>query len=257
MAPTVHGSGAGPVPVATSISDRAGETTAEAEASAPASMDPLSRAIVTLDAVAGDEAPRDHSGSRGRRAEILEAASALFTETGYHGTSLRDISRRVGISHPGMLHHFPSKEILLGSVIEVLEEHAQTVIDDADRLTQSPQALHALFDGALAPTDPRIRLLATLAGEAVSPDYPARFRVARLRRVHEHILERVFAAYEGRDLLREGIDPAFASRTMVSLLLSLAVRESTIRSVQPGAAGAAGPDLHRALDIILAGQGRA
>ena len=43
---------------------------------------------------------------RSRREEILAGAAEMFAEHGYHGASLRDISRHIGISHPGLMHHF-------------------------------------------------------------------------------------------------------------------------------------------------------
>ena len=45
--------------------------------------------------------------------EILHAASDLFAEHGYRGASLALIAERVGMSTPGLLHHFPTKEHLL------------------------------------------------------------------------------------------------------------------------------------------------
>src|SRR5699024_473669 len=38
---------------------------------------------------------------RTRRDEILEGTARMFAEYGYYGASLRDISRHIGISHPG------------------------------------------------------------------------------------------------------------------------------------------------------------
>ncbi len=43
----------------------------------------------------------------------LAAALAAFVEQGYHGTSVRDIARRAGLSVPGLYHHYPSKQALL------------------------------------------------------------------------------------------------------------------------------------------------
>ena len=53
-----------------------------------------------------------------RREAILDAAVDLLAEVGYHGMSLRDVARHVGISHPGVIYHFPSKEALLMSVVQ-------------------------------------------------------------------------------------------------------------------------------------------
>ena len=53
----------------------------------------------------------------------------MFAEHGYHGSSLRDISARIGISHSGMLHHFEAKDVLLDDVIDRLEDHAQSALE--------------------------------------------------------------------------------------------------------------------------------
>src|SRR3954447_8882935 len=63
--------------------------------------------------------PRSGGYAKGRatREEILDSAMQLFGEVGYHTASLREVSARVGISLPGLLHHFPSKAALLGAVL--------------------------------------------------------------------------------------------------------------------------------------------
>ncbi|WXG66442.1 TetR/AcrR family transcriptional regulator [Rhodococcus sovatensis] len=43
----------------------------------------------------------------------LAAALAAFVEQGYHGTSVREIAGRAGLSVPGLYHHYPSKQAML------------------------------------------------------------------------------------------------------------------------------------------------
>lgn len=260
------GVGAGPAPLSAMFSDRAGEEAAGG-GSLNLSVDPLARALRTLDTIAATElgigedlravidtpvgtlpppaplseetadAPGEPSreapapGSS-RREAILDSASALFAERGYHGASLRDISRRVGISHPGMLHHFSSKEVLLGAVIDRLEASAQGLLDSADALQTSPQSLIAALSGPWDPRQHSMALLATLSAEIVNPDHPGRFRIARLRLVHEHVLEQALTGLAEHGHLVDGADPKMLARTIVSLLLSLAVREHTVRELQ-------------------------
>ena len=49
---------------------------------------------------------------------LLQVAQALFAERGYRGTSLRDISARIGIKAPSLLHHFSSKEQIYLAVLD-------------------------------------------------------------------------------------------------------------------------------------------
>lgn len=189
------------------------------------------RGVIAEPELEAEPAPPLSAGAA-RREEILDGASALFAERGYHGASLRDISRKVGVSHPGMLHHFSSKSALLGAVIDRLEAHAKGLLDSCEQLSTSPQALSAALGGPWHPAEHPVALLATLSAEIVDPEHPGRFRIARLRLVHEHVLETVLTAYRDNGQLIEGADPAFIARSTFSLLLSLAVREKSVRALQ-------------------------
>ncbi len=48
-----------------------------------------------------------------RLSQILDYATAVFAEKGYEGASMRDLSRRSGISLAGLYYYFDSKEKLL------------------------------------------------------------------------------------------------------------------------------------------------
>lgn len=48
----------------------------------------------------------------------LLAALECFVERGYHGTTIRQIATRAGVSVPGLYHYFPSKLALLERLID-------------------------------------------------------------------------------------------------------------------------------------------
>lgn len=194
-------------------------------------MSPFSSPLPANSAPQAPIAPVD--GDRSSRSnEILDGAAEIFAEYGYHGSSLRHISRHVGISHPGMLHHFASKDALLGGVIDRLEAHAQAALDRSEELCTDGEVFVRALVEIWHPGSHPIQLLATLDADAVSDDHPGRFRMARLRRVHEHILEHCFTRLGEAGLLRDGVDATFAARVTLALVLSHAVRENTVRVMQ-------------------------
>lgn len=51
------------------------------------------------------------------RERIIDTAVQLFAERGFAGTSIRDITRPLGISNPALYHHFSSKDELLRQIV--------------------------------------------------------------------------------------------------------------------------------------------
>lgn len=165
-----------------------------------------------------------YAKGRARREQIVAAAAQAYTETGYHGASLREIAKRAGISHAGLLYHFPRREALLAAVLE--RRDAQ----DAQRVgTPEPSPMDMvrhLLDLAHhnARHPPIVELYVRLAAEAFAPDHPAHDyftrHYAQVRAFARTALEELGAA--GR--LREGVDPATAAVGLVALMDGLQVQ---------------------------------
>ncbi len=58
----------------------------------------------------------------GGREAITAAAREIFAERGYHGTSIRDIAKRAGLSLSALYHWHPSKQHLLAALVEEITE---------------------------------------------------------------------------------------------------------------------------------------
>ncbi len=74
----------------------------------------------------------EYRGTAKRRAQIIEAAFEEFAAGGYDQASLRSIATKVGITHPGLLYHFGSKEELLVAVLREHEEEERRQFSDRD-----------------------------------------------------------------------------------------------------------------------------
>ncbi|MEU4248937.1 TetR/AcrR family transcriptional regulator [Amycolatopsis sp. NPDC026612] len=163
-----------------------------------------------------------------RREDIITAAAAAYGELGYHGSSLREIAKRVGISHAGLLYYFPTKEALLAAVLERRDA------DDSEReqLTVPPGLAVLRHFVALAEHNVRhpgiVDLYSRLAAEAIASDHPAhayfvRHYAAARAGVHES-----FEALAARGELREGVEPAMAALTFIALMDGLQVQWLTV-----------------------------
>lgn len=161
---------------------------------------------------------RGYAKGRQRRTEILDVAVRHFSEVGYRSASLREVAQRAGISHAGLLHHFPSKAHLLAAVLDRRDEeddtrHGISAATGRDAL----RALVALAaDNAAHPE--LVRLFAILSAEATAADHPAhayfRDRYAQLRAT----LTRALTEVDADGGLRPGVDPAGAAVGVIAVM---------------------------------------
>jgi len=68
----------------------------------------------------------------GRRREIEDAASSLFHEHGYSGTTVRDIARAVDIQGASLYAHVASKQDVLWSIVERTATRFETAADTVE-----------------------------------------------------------------------------------------------------------------------------
>jgi AcrR family transcriptional regulator len=165
-----------------------------------------------------------YAKGRAKRSEIVEAATALFGEVGYRSASLREIAARCGISHPGLLHHFASKELLLQAVLEHRDRvDAQGLGLDESRGADTLARIVALV-GRNAERRAIVELFATLSAESTASDHPAHaYFVERYRNVVA-ILARAYSEAAEDGVLAEGVEPEDAARELVALMDGLQVQ---------------------------------
>lgn len=114
-----------------------------------------------------------------RKAQIVDAAWAIFARRGYATSSLREIADAVGVTTAALLRHFTSKEELLVATLERWEEGThelsiRTALGDGlDYFLTFPALMryHVQHPGL-------IELFLTICTEASDPDHPARDWVA-------------------------------------------------------------------------------
>ncbi len=152
------------------------------------------------------------------RDEILEAAAQIFSQKGFHATSMQDIAQAVRLQKGSLYHHVNSKQEilvdLLDRALDLLIEHMQQVMAQAlppdEKLRR---AMQAYLVAMLEHRDLASVLL--LEHRSLEPAYQSRHIPRRDR------FERLW-----RDLIQEGLDqgmfncaePGMASRALLGVM---------------------------------------
>lgn len=160
-----------------------------------------------------------------RREQILSAAVELFGEVGYRGTSLRDIAERVGITHPGLLYHFHSKQELLSAVLARRDATDESKFGLSEPTTGRESVRRVLELAEHTSTSPgMVELFATLSAESTDPEHPAheyfKARYEKVTTAYSGMFERL----AGEDELALAVDPAQMGITMAALMDGLQVQ---------------------------------
>jgi AcrR family transcriptional regulator len=149
-----------------------------------------------------------------RRAEIIKHATEAFSQRGYQASSLREIAAAVGMTQPGLTHHFGSKEELLTAV---LADKDRTYIKElAEESNEIVQRLRGIVERNSARYE-LLRLFTVLTGEAVNPDHPAHgFFKDRFTRARA-----LFAVMVAEGQAAKELDPAMDPERVATVLVAV------------------------------------
>ncbi|MFF0709412.1 MULTISPECIES: TetR/AcrR family transcriptional regulator [Gordonia] len=146
-----------------------------------------------------------------RRRQLLDAASEIFVERGYHSAGMDEIAVHAGVSKPVLYQHFPSK---LDLYIAVVDSHAEKLVTDVNNalLTttdnrQRVRAAVAAFFNFIDEDNSGYRLI--FSSDALDP--------AVIRRV-EGATEACVDAVYGLVMHDSGLDP-YRSRMLAAGLV--------------------------------------
>ncbi|MFT3714363.1 MAG: TetR/AcrR family transcriptional regulator [Gordonia sp. (in: high G+C Gram-positive bacteria)] len=102
-------------------------------------------------APAGQNRPQTRLPRSARRRQLLDAASEIFVERGYHSAGMDEIAAAAGVSKPVLYQHFPSKLDLYIAVVDAHGEKLVAAVNDAlqgttDNHERVRAAVQAFFD---------------------------------------------------------------------------------------------------------------
>ncbi len=155
-----------------------------------------------------------------RRQQILDAAVALFSAKGYRSTGLTELAESVGMTHPGLLYYFGTKQRLL---LEVVAERERTETELRESLDRASLSLDTLTDIARQNVENAMltRLYVVLAAESLDATDPLHdFFVQRYDGARRHVTQLVHHAMTTGEI-RTDVDAEQLSYEILAMLMGL------------------------------------
>lgn len=151
---------------------------------------------------------------------LLQVAVKLFNERGYDGTSMEDLSRKLGITKSAIYHHVPSKEELLRLAVDRALDGLFEVAAETARLDgRAIDRLEHLVRGSvlvLADRLPFVTLLLRVRGNTKVE----RAALTR-RREFDRLVTDLVKQAEAEGDVRPDVDPAVTARLLFGMVNSL------------------------------------
>jgi AcrR family transcriptional regulator len=171
--------------------------------------------------VTSEPAPRARRGRPGYDLEsVLQVAVKLFNERGYDGTSMEDLSRKLGITKSAIYHHVPSKQELLRLAVDRALDGLFAVVHDTESVEgRAIDRLEHLVRGSVAVLVeqlPFVTLLLRVRGNTKVE----RAALTR-RREFDRIVTELVKQAEIEGDIRPDVDPAVTSRLLFGMVNSL------------------------------------
>ncbi|MCL2796000.1 MAG: TetR/AcrR family transcriptional regulator [Microbacteriaceae bacterium] len=115
------------------------------------------------------------TGSRGsyaktaeRRRDIAQAVLDLVVEKGHRAVVTADVAKRAGLSEPGVLYHFASKDELLLAALQHFDDVELTALPEGESILRARERAVAGVERTNI-----VRLHTAMSGEASDPTHPA------------------------------------------------------------------------------------
>lgn len=147
-------------------------------------------------------AKQSASNEPSTKERILQVATRMMQQRGFHGFTFQEVAKELGVSHVAVHHHYKTKGALGAAALAAYTDHFVTELEAITATGGEPlQQLRAyanLFE-AVVDRSGRICLCATLAAEIATLPTEIQPEVVRFYDANERWLASVIGAATGQD----------------------------------------------------------
>ena len=172
----------------------------------------------------------------GTKERILDAAIDLFSQNGFHGSSVRELARSVGIKESSIYNHFKGKDGILTAILERYTTEMEKTVLTAEEIDERLASItpEEFWKRGMArfmsqTTDPRIEKIGLIVILEMFRDERARdIAIQELFTRQQESVELIFARMKAHGLVGP-IDPRDLALAYAYPMLGLRIEYNLLR----------------------------
>jgi AcrR family transcriptional regulator len=161
--------------------------------------------------------------SKETRNHILEAATQLFSKTGYDATGVADICQTAGVSKGAFYHHFPTKQAvfmeLLNTYLNGIENGFNSMRQEVQDVPQAILQMASLVGSLFQTADIHLPIFLEFWTQANHDPLIWEAAIAPYRRYQSYFAEMIQEGIDEGSL--QPMDAQLAARVLVSLAVGM------------------------------------
>ena len=142
-----------------------------------------------------------------RQKEILDTALDLISQKGIQGLTIKNLSKKIGISEPAIYRHYENKTEILLKILNLFKESSGSIFEEA--LHSDPGAIHKierLFSRHFSKFAENPTLVSVIFSEEIFRSEPALIeKIAEVINRNSQILRKVIVAGQERGEIRNDL----------------------------------------------------
>ncbi len=143
-----------------------------------------------------------------RQKEILDTALDLISQKGIQGLTMKNLSKKIGISEPAIYRHYENKIEILLKILDLFKESSGSIFEEA--LQSDPGAIHKierLFSQHFSKFAENPTLVSVIFSEEIFRSEPALIeKIAEVINRNSQILRKIIVSGQERGEIRKDIE---------------------------------------------------
>jgi len=155
-----------------------------------------------------------------RQKEIIEVALDLISEKGIQGLTIKNLSKRIGISEPAIYRHYDSKTDILIAILDFFNNNTEQIFkNELQKVDKSIDKIEHLFTKHFASFSAKPSLVSVIFSEEIFRNEPLLIdKISKLIEKNQRILAEIVSVGQKNGEIRTDIEAEHLSTMIIGTL---------------------------------------